>query len=238
MRKLTSGAVSAVITIGMLTGCSSTAGKGGDTDGKSPAPAGAAAQQSEKPKRETGKEADPTGKDEAGKKKAAEWKDGGRVGNAGAACEFPASFEVAKAWQPKGRSGEDAKLMAAWLGHKSFRGACEIDAKPAGMIGYIRVWVAQQDDMSPRGAMEAFMAEEKHVTEKEFTDIKAGEFPAVEVAYKVKSPLLDEPNEEHAFAVTTPKGTTVVHLGGFDSAEHREMLPAYELAKKTLAPAS
>jgi hypothetical protein len=46
--------------------------------------------------------------------------------------------------------------------------------------------------------------------------------------------VLDEQRTESAFAVATPDGPVVVHLGGLDSEEHREMLPAYELAKQTL----
>ncbi|MFF7026067.1 lipoprotein [Streptomyces klenkii] len=223
MHKLTSGAVAAVVSVGLLTGCSSGAKKGGDAAGESPAPASAkAANESEK------------SKDKAGpSEKKAEWKDGGRIGDAGAVCEFPVSFEVAKAWKPKGLDAEGAKFLSKWLGHPSFKGACEIDAKPAGMIGYIRVWTSERTDMSPRQALESFVAEEKNVTGKEFSDTKAGDLPAAEVVYEQKSPLLDEPKQEQAFAVTTPKGVTVVHLGGLDSSEHKEMLPAYELAKKT-----
>ncbi|MEV4926457.1 lipoprotein [Streptomyces roseoverticillatus] len=229
MRKLTSGAVAAVVTIGTLAGCSSAAEKGSGAAGETPAPASAkAANESEKAKDKAGT-GGAAGK--AGKK--AEWKDGGRIGGAGAVCEFPVSFEVAKAWQPKGLDAEGAAFLSKWLGHPSFKGACEIDAKPAGMIGYIRVWTAERTDMSPRQALETFVAEEKNVTGKEFSDAKAGDLPAAEVVYEQKSPLLDEPKPEQAFAVTTPKGVTIVHLGGLDSGEHKEMLPAYELAKKT-----
>ncbi|MFF4214874.1 lipoprotein [Streptomyces nondiastaticus] len=229
MHKLTSGAVAAVVSIGMLTGCSSGAGKSSGTAEESPAPASAkAANESEKPKDKAGSGG------AAGKQgKKAEWKDGGRVGGAGAVCEFPVSFEVAKAWQPKGVDAEGAVFLSKWLGHPSFKGACEIDAKPAGMIGYIRVWTSERTDMSPRQALETFVAEEKNVTSKEFSDTKAGDLPAAEVVYERKSPLLDEPKPEQAFAVATPKGVTVVHLGGLDSGEHKEMLPAYELARKT-----
>ncbi|PSJ27363.1 hypothetical protein B7P34_17850 [Streptosporangium nondiastaticum] len=229
MHKLTSGAVAAVVSIGMLTGCSSGAGKSGGPAEQSPAPASAkAANESEKPKDKAGSGG------AAGKQgKKAEWKDGGRVGGAGAVCEFPVSFEVAKAWQPKGVDAEGAVFLSKWLGHPSFKGACEIDAKPAGMIGYIRVWTSERTDMSPRQALETFVAEEKNVTSKEFSDTKAGDLPAAEVAYERKSPLFDEPQPEQAFAVTTPKGVTVVHLGGLESGEHKEMLPAYELAKRT-----
>ncbi|CAM5315911.1 lipoprotein [Streptomyces abikoensis] len=230
MHKLTSGAVAAAVSIGLLTGltsCSSGAGKTSDTAGETPDSASAApASGSGKPEEKAGT---------AGKAgKAAEWKDGGRVGSPGTVCEFPASFEVAKAWQPKGLDAEGAKFLSKWLGHPSFKGACEIDAKPAGMIGYIRVWTADRTGLSPRQALETFVSEEKEVTGKEFGDFKAGDLPGAEVVYERKSPLLDEPKQERAFAVASPKGVTVVHLGGLDGDEHKEMLPAYELAKKTV----
>ena len=40
--------------------------------------------------------------------------------------------------------------------------------------------------------------------------------------------------EQRALAVTTKRGPVVLHLGGLDTEEHRAMLPAYELAKRTL----
>lgn len=67
-----------------------------------------------------------------------------------------------------------------------------------------------------------------------YTDIEAGTLPATEVGYTISSELLDGPQKKRAFAVSTPRGPVVVHLGGLDSAEYEEMLPAYELAKRTV----
>lgn len=52
--------------------------------------------------------------------------------------------------------------------------------------------------------------------------------------YETYSKLLDESKREHALAVITPSGAVVLHLGGMDTNEHKEMLPAYELAKQSL----
>ncbi|MEU2788025.1 lipoprotein [Streptomyces sp. NPDC007100] len=231
MRKDKWGAVAAVLAIGVLAGCSSTADKGGDAaKGASPsasAPANAA-KADEKTKADEKAKAD----------KADAWKKGTRIGAAGTACELPVSFDVAKAWKPKGLSADDGELLGKLMGRTSVRGACEIDAKPAGNIGFIRVWVADGAEKSPRQVLEAFTAEERGVDKKEISDIKVGGLSAAEVAYTVKSPIRDEPQQERAFAVVTPKGATVVHLGGFDNTEHKEMLPAYELAKKSLTPVS
>ncbi|UQA97949.1 lipoprotein [Streptomyces halobius] len=158
------------------------------------------------------------------------------MGSTGTACELPVSFDVEKGWKPTGISAEDAELFGSFLGRKSARGACEIDAKPAGMIGFMRVWITDRTDDSPRQVLKTFMSEEKNVTERKFNNTKAGDLPAAEVVYTTKSPLLDEPKQERALAVTTPKDAVIVHLGGLDTDEHKEMLPAYERAKKTMTP--
>ncbi|MGW2188534.1 lipoprotein [Streptomyces sp. NPDC001667] len=230
MRKLMGGAVSAVLTVGVLTGCSSAADK--ETGASAPASPSVAPSAPASPSAA----AKGAGK---GAKDSGEWKKADtRIGNAGSACELPVSFTATKMWKPSCLSREDGELLGRFSGHKTFRGALELDAKPAGNIGFIRVWTADaMNDKTPRQVLEAFMSEEKKVSGQEYTETKAGELPAAEVTYKVDSILADEPKQESALAVTTPKGVMVVHLGGMDTQEHQEMLPAYELAKKTMAVA-
>ncbi|MEU2515007.1 lipoprotein [Streptomyces syringium] len=218
MRKLTWAAATAVLSVGMLTGCSSADGKSGDS---AKASAGAAKE---------------TGKKDAGK--AVGKKDAARIGTAGTACELPVSFEVAKGWKPKASSAEDARMLAKLYDRTSAKASCAIDAKPAGLLGTMRVWTADRTDKSPRQVLDAFMAEEKRVIEQEFSETKAGDLPAAEVTYKEKSPILDEPAPKRALAVTTPKGTMILILTAFDGGEYKDMLPAWELAKKTLLPVS
>ncbi|MFD7237556.1 lipoprotein [Streptomyces syringium] len=220
MRKLTWAAATAVLSVGMLTGCSSADDKGSDAAGKASPSAGAA------------KDA---GKQDAGK--AVGKKDAARIGTAGTVCELPVSFEVAKSWKPAASSAEDAKMLAKLNDRTSVTAACVVDAKPAGLLGNMRVWTAARSDKSPRQVLDAFMAEEKRVSEQEFSETKVGGLKAAEVAYKESSPLLDEPSPQRALAVTTPKGTAVLHLTAFDGEEYKDMLPAWELAKKTLLAA-
>ncbi|MGW0775247.1 lipoprotein [Streptomyces sp. NPDC002835] len=160
---------------------------------------------------------------------------GGPVGAAGSACPMPVTFELAEHWKPEAveapEDGEFAEL--------SVRGpvslVCEIDAKPAGNIGFMRVWVGAGAGGDTRKALEAFVrAGGDNHTKEAYTATKAGSYEATEVTYVNTSVLLDEPKKERAFAVATPKGVVVVDLGGLDSEEHEEMLPAYELAKKTV----
>ncbi|MBB4884180.1 lipoprotein [Streptomyces netropsis] len=223
MRKITWAAATAVLSVGMLTGCSSADGESGDT---AKASAGATKDTEKKD----------TGKKDTGK--AAGKKDDARIGVAGTACELPVSFEVAKGWKPAASSAEDAKMLAKLNGRTSVTASCVVDAKPAGLLGNMRVWTAGRTDKSPRQVLDAFMAEEKRVSEQEFSETKVGDLPAAEVTYKESSPLLDEPSPQRALAVTTPKGTVVLHLTAFDGGEYKDMLPAFELAKKTMLPAS
>lgn len=233
MRKIMGGAVTAALTVAVLSGCSSADSSAEDKENGKKSEAAAAPSSSAPSASKSAGSSAPKAKD------SGEWKKADtRIGNAGSACELPVSFMATKGWKPSCLSREDGELLGKFSGHKTFRGALELDAKTAGNIGFIRVWTADaMSGKTPRQVLEAFMAEEKKVKEQEYTEIKAGELPAAEVVYKVDSILADEPKRESAFAVTTPKGVMVVHLGGFDSQEHQEMLPAYETAKKTMTVA-
>ncbi|MGC5003735.1 lipoprotein [Streptomyces sp. NBC_00353] len=159
---------------------------------------------------------------------------GGSVGGSGSACALPVTFDLAASWKPEAvQLGEDEALKElARQGPVTL--VCEIDAKPAGSIGFLRVWTGDRSDRTPRQVLEAFLADEPNVGKITYTDTEAGTLPATEVGYTVSSELLDGPRKKRAFAVSTPRGPVVVHLGGLDSEEYEEMLPAYELAKRTV----
>lgn len=78
------------------------------------------------------------------------------------------------------------------------------------------------------------MADDKAASKPRYSTFTAGGLTGTEVEYLYTSEFLDEPKTEHALAVTTPRGPVVVHLGGLDTEEHKAMLPAYELVKRTL----
>ncbi|MFC8896013.1 lipoprotein [Streptomyces cinereoruber] len=161
------------------------------------------------------------------------------LGGPGTACPLPVSFSLPKDWKPNAiELPTDPEL--ADLADLARRGPavmrCEIDAKPAGLIGFLRVWTLEKGSAQPsaRAALEAFVKGDETSSAVTYREIEAGALPAVEATYTVRSALFDEDKEERAFAVTTPKGVVVVDLGGTDTEEHREMLPAYELARTTL----
>ncbi|MEU5715443.1 lipoprotein [Streptomyces sp. NPDC020403] len=159
---------------------------------------------------------------------------GGTLGGPGSACALPVTFDLAADWKPQAVKVEPGSELVALGQQGSATMVCEIDAKPAGNIGYLRVWQGKGAATTPRAALEDFVAGDPNAGKASYGDTVAGSVPAVEVTYTVEVELLDERKTERAFAVATADGPVVVHLGGLDSEEHEAMLPAYELAKKSL----
>ena len=167
---------------------------------------------------------------------------GATVGAAGSACELPVTFDVAKSWKAEAvdaeeagdASGDLAELADAFLRQGPVTMACEIDAKPAGNIGFLRVWTGKPGDADARTVLEGFVAAEEGASGEKYRTFETGGLTGAEVEYDTTSKLMEETKKEHALAVTTPDGPVVLHLGGMDTEEHEAMLPAYELAKTTL----
>jgi hypothetical protein len=177
---------------------------------------------------------------------------GGTVGASGSACELPVTFAIAKNWKaeavdagaasdkasgsgtadPEDALGDD--VADALLHQGPVTAVCEVDAKPAGNIGYLRVWTGEPGDDDPRTVLKGFVAAEDGASKAKYRTFTAGGLDGVEVEYQYTSEILDETKQEHALAVTTARGPVVLHLGGLDDEEHRAMLPAFELAKRTL----
>ncbi|MEE1759714.1 lipoprotein [Streptomyces sp. SP18BB07] len=220
---------------GVLTGCSESAGDG---DAKPPAnTTGAATADAE---------------DTAGDAAEEAVKSGGSVGAAGSACELPVAFDTAEKWKAEavesgppaeGGSAEDelaAELAEGLLRQGPFTAACEIDAKPAGNIGFIRVWTGEKGatEGDAEALLKEFVAAEGNTSEAKYSEFTSdSDVSGTEVAYLYTSEALEETKKERAFVAVTPDGPVVVHLGGLDTQEHEQMLPAYELAKRTLRTA-
>ncbi|WP_431788224.1 lipoprotein [Streptomyces sp. G9] len=208
-----------------LAGCSSSAGEGTEDGGSAPVPAVSSSAPA--------KAAEKAGADKAGTEAAVAAK-GGRLGGAGSACELPVTFDLAARWKPKAIELEPDSVLAGLAEQGTVKMVCEIDAKPAGNIGFLRVWRGEASEDGPQAVLKAFVADDPNASEAAYTQVKAGALAAAEVGYTVHSELMDESKKERAFAVTTPDGPVVVHLGGMDTDEHTAMLPAFELAKKSM----
>ncbi|MFH9863278.1 lipoprotein [Streptomyces sp. NPDC017202] len=169
---------------------------------------------------------------------------GGSIGAAGSACELPVTFDIAEFWEAEAidaasRQGETGNeitddLADAFLHQGRVTMACEVDAKPAGKLGFLRVWTGRPGDADARAVLEGFVTAEEGASGAEYRSFTTGSLSGTEVEYTTTSELLEETKKERALAVSTPDGPVVVHLGGMDTEEHEAMLPAYELAKKTL----
>lgn len=153
------------------------------------------------------------------------------VGADGSPCELPVSFAVPGSWKPKAVNADDAGVLGELVRRGPLTMVCEIDAKPAGLIGFVRVWSGATDD--PRAALDTFLKDEKP-RKPVFTDITVGGQPGVEVGFRIYDKILEETRQRRAFAVQTARGSVVVTLQGFDEDEFREMLPAYEGVKRSL----
>jgi hypothetical protein len=153
-----------------------------------------------------------------------------RIGAAGSACEMPVSFELAESWKPKAVTIKAGDPLAELGRRGPLTMVCEIDAKPAGNIGFLRVWTGGESEL--RASLTAFIG--KGAREPVFTELRIGDRPALEVVYQQKDPLSEAMDEERAFAVETTKGIAAISLDSLDSEEHKSMLPAYELARSSL----
>jgi hypothetical protein len=168
-------------------------------------------------------------------------KSGGTLGGTGTACELPVSFQTAERWkaeaiEPSG--GSEPGSLEEELDELLYQGpvalVCEIDAKPAGHLGFIRVYTGKPGNADARGVLEAFVAAENGASEEKYRTFRTGGLSGVEVKYLYTNEILDEAKTERALAVATSDGPVVLHLGGIDTEEHEGMLPAFELAKRTL----
>ncbi|MEU4423468.1 lipoprotein [Actinoplanes sp. NPDC024001] len=165
------------------------------------------------------------------------------IGAAGSACEMPVSFDLVALWKPKAvdlaELGEAADLFRVG----PFEVVCEVDAKPAGEVGFVRVYLSKKTAGTPREHLEKFVAADgkeardagnAEVRKTTYSKITVDGKPAAEVTWEPYNKSLDHASKYSAFAVKTPKGVVVVKLSPFGADEHANVLPAYELAKKTL----
>ncbi|MFK0284510.1 lipoprotein [Streptomyces sp. NPDC090499] len=166
----------------------------------------------------------------------------GTVGTAGSACALPVTFGIATGWAAKpvdglaavASHGVDGDTMDGLLRQGPVTLVCELDARPAGVVGFLRVWTGKPGSGDARAVLRAFVAAEDGTGRAAYRSFTSGGLSGVRVDYVRTSELLGGSAKESALAVVTRHGPVVLHLGGLDSAEHDEMLPAFELAQDTL----
>ncbi|WIM94216.1 lipoprotein [Actinoplanes oblitus] len=152
------------------------------------------------------------------------------IGAAGSGCELPVSFGIAEGWKPKQVTVEANDPLAALAKKGPFTMACEIDAKPAGKLGFLRVWTGGRAGL--KDGLTAFIGD--RAQQPAFTEVRIGGKPGLAVDYQQKSQLDDGLEKEAAFVVDSGKGLVLVSLDSFDNDEHAAMRPAYQLARDSL----
>lgn len=157
---------------------------------------------------------------------------GGTVGGSGSGCELPVVFDTAQHWTAEAVvPDEPGSDLAALSRQGPVAMVCEIDAKPAGHIGFLRVWQGDDKGSTARQALEGFVKADENASKITYKQSTVGKLSVTEVDYTIYSKIMEESRPNRAFAVATPDGPVVVHLGGLDATEHQGMLPAFELAK-------
>ncbi|MFC8847161.1 MULTISPECIES: lipoprotein [unclassified Micromonospora] len=149
------------------------------------------------------------------------------VGGKGSPCELPVTFSLPAGWAPEAVA-EEATIT---LGRARLR--CEVDAKPAGSVGFLRVWAVDGAAGDLRATLEEFLAEYGRVSEIEYRRVRHDPLDLVEATFLQRSEL-SGPNRQRALVADIPAGGPVLlTLGGMDTDEFEAMFPAYQLATRT-----
>ncbi|MEH1165114.1 lipoprotein [Micromonospora sp. CPCC 205539] len=156
---------------------------------------------------------------------------GATVGAKGSECELPITFSVPADWKVTKVSGE-AQLV---VGRSTLK--CEIDAKPAGLVGFLRVWSINESLPSEgKTDVERFVTEFAKDPKAVYRQVKAGPLDSREASY-VEEDLDGKPNPHRAIVVAAVGGDTLLAIGGMDADEFQDLLPGYQLAKRSVRPA-
>ncbi|MEV6810658.1 lipoprotein [Micromonospora sp. NPDC051296] len=207
----------AALTIGLLGGC---------TDGADRAGGGA--------------------EDDGGGATGAPWHDevtgapaAGTVG-AGGPCPLPVTFDLAEGWQaaaieapdPGDELGIEVAEALTRRGGSTVR--CELDGR-AVTPGFLRVWTVDGTGIPARQALEAFVDAGEGLTEPQYRETRPGDLDVVEATWLSRRMLADEDLREWALAVQVGDQTVLVEASSTSFGEPIDLLPAYRLARDTLA---
>lgn len=164
---------------------------------------------------------------------------GARLGAAGSACRLPFTFDATAEWKPKAVDVKEFGDLAELAKVGEFDTVCEIDAKPAGHIGFLRVYLAEGLSGQPREHLKPFVEfSKREISNVTYQDIQVASQQGAEVTWDLKDTEFDLTTRYSAFAMNTKAGAVVVQLSPFDESEHEAMLPAFRLAQTSAAVAS
>ncbi|MEH0971777.1 lipoprotein [Micromonospora sp. CPCC 205546] len=150
---------------------------------------------------------------------------GTTVGGKGTPCELPVTFSVPAKWKVKAVK-RSAKSGEARVGKALM--VCEIDARPAGDLGFLRVWRVDGVAGGGQEHLKHFLGVyAPGATDAEYRRLKAGTLDAVEASYPGKD---GGAVNDRAIAISSLYGPVVLSL---DTSDPEELLPAYQLVKQS-----
>ncbi|MEU9508487.1 lipoprotein [Micromonospora sp. NPDC048170] len=150
---------------------------------------------------------------------------GTTVGGKGTPCELPVTFSVPAQWKVKAVKGS-AKFGEPRLGDALM--LCEIDARPTGAVGFLRVWRVDGVAGGAEAHLKNFIgAYSPKGADAEYRRVKAGTLDAVEVSYLKQS---GGAVRDRAIALSSLYGPILLSL---DTPDTVELLPAYQLVKQS-----
>ncbi|MGI5215387.1 lipoprotein [Plantactinospora sp. CA-290183] len=160
---------------------------------------------------------------------------GDTIGADGTPCAtLRVTFDMPTKWTAKPVEVTEESAELAQLGGANMW--CEIDAKPAGAIGFLRVWMVDKGAVvGARKGLEQFLAAYGTLSEVRYRDTKAGPISAIEATFLQESELTGDRKRGRAMVVATRLGTYLFTLGGTDTDEFEAMFPAYQLMKQSFA---
>jgi hypothetical protein len=137
----------------------------------------------------------------------------------GTACPQALTFDVPAGWK---LTGDFTAAGGMTLGGLDL--VCELDGKPAGVLGIMRVFKGPAGDLRAVGAR--YVADwAPTATEVEYRDAKIGPADGVEVSFR------SDDHYTRDFLVASGPTVYLVDWGGLDSDAHAAGLPAYALAR-------
>ncbi|MFU8873019.1 lipoprotein [Micromonospora sp. SL4-19] len=150
------------------------------------------------------------------------------IGDSNSGCDLPITFSIPAGWRVK-QIPAKAKLK---VGRVTL--SCEIDAKPAGLVGFLRVWtVDERLRTDAKTEVSDFVTEYAQDDQATYRRTKAGPLDSVEASY-VQQGIDGKPNPQRAIAVRAILGDVVVTVGGMDAEEFQSLLPGFQLAKRSV----
>ena len=132
------------------------------------------------------------------------------VGPKGSACTLSMTFSVPAKWKVEAVKGGAEFTIGPAVA------VCEIDAKPAGHIGFLRVWqITGATPLNPQDTVDKYLAVFTGPKEQQYRRTKAGPLDAFEATWT------EDGERKRAFLVTTPSGTLMVTLGDWTPRSSR-----------------